>query len=114
LQPEPNLLHVAGVTAEGAVFWAVLAWKDGCLETRMTSSATTPGGYFAAAFARLGLAAVAESHIDWYHIATGRLTLASTTRIDLPNIVACYLCYRTQELMIVVADGQVVSLPAPS
>jgi tetratricopeptide (TPR) repeat protein len=115
LQPEPNLLHVAGVTAEGAVFWAVLAWKDGCLETLATASATTSGGYFAAAFARPGLlAAVAESHIDWYRIGAGRLTVVSTTRIDLPNVVACYPCARTQELMIVLADGEAVSLRAPN
>jgi hypothetical protein len=114
LQSEPNLLHVAGVTAEGVLFWAVLAWNDGRLETRTTASATTPGGYFAAAFAGVGLTAVAESRIDRYRLATGRLTLASTTRIDLPNVVACYPCPQTQELMIVLADGQVVSLRVPN
>jgi hypothetical protein len=114
LQSQRDLLHVAGVTAEGVLFWTVLAWKNGRLETRTTASASTPGGYFAAAFARVGLAAVAESRIDWYRLATGRLMIASTTRIELPNVVACYPCPPTQELMIVLADGQVVSLRMPS
>jgi tetratricopeptide (TPR) repeat protein len=112
LQPEPSLLHVAGVTAEGTVFWTVLSWEDG---VSATDSVTTAGGYFATAFVRLGLlAAVTESRIDWYRRAADRLTLASTTRIDLPNVVACHACSRTQELMIILADGEVVTLRIPN
>jgi hypothetical protein len=114
LQPHPKLLDIAGVTAEGVVFWAALAWKESCLETRSTASATTPGGYVAAAFGRPNLlAAVSETRIDWYRGGAGRLTPWRTTRIDLPGVVACHPNLRSQDLMVVLGHGEVVCLPVP-
>jgi hypothetical protein len=113
-QPHPRLVDVAGITSEGVVFWAALAWTHGNLETRTTASATTPGGYATAAFARDSLlAAVADSRIDWCRLSSGRLTVWRTTRINLPGVVACHAYWRTQELMVVLADGQVVCLSVP-
>src|SRR5262249_45174428 len=54
-QSHPSWLDLAGVTADGVVFWAALVWKDGCLETLRTASANRPGGYSAVAFARPNL-----------------------------------------------------------
>src|SRR5262249_17707731 len=114
LQPHPKQLDVAGVTAEGVVFWAALAWHESHLETRATASATTSGGYAAAAFGRPNLlAAVSETRIDWYRGGAGRLTPWRTTRLDMPGVVACHPRLRTQELMVVQAHGEVVCLPVP-
>jgi hypothetical protein len=111
-QPHPKHLDLAGVTAEGVVFWAALVWNNGRLETRTTASSTTPGGYFAASFARPNLlAAACESGVHWYRAGAGRLTLWRTTRIDLPGVVACHANQHAQIVMAVLADGQVVSLP---
>jgi hypothetical protein len=111
----PESLDLAGLTADGVVFWTALGWEQGRLETRATASAPTPGGYTATTFAGANLlAAVADTRIDWYRGVSGRLTLWRSTRLDLPDAVACHLSSRTHELMIVLADGQVVCVPVPS
>lgn len=117
LTPAPGALELAGVAADGAVYWTEAKLAGDRLSTA-TATATATAGYQAACLIRPGLVAAvtADNHVHWLR-ADGSPTLRRwgppRTLAD-PNR-AVFVAHRpgTNEVVVVFDDGTAVRVPKP-
>jgi hypothetical protein len=109
-------LELAAVTESGALVWTSLERvKDDFLSVE-TRSSSCREGYLAVALLGPGkLAGVTRSAVYWLRASGGdELGFWASTEANIGNAVAAFVCDKTNELIIVVADGYVVRVPVPS
>lgn len=115
VQPDPSHLQLVGLSSDGALCWSSLQFGDGQLNTLATNVSTGPEVYQAAALVRTGLVAgVNRSRINWLRGGHKGFSLWTATRVELPSVAACFPSPRTDELIVVCADGWVERVPVPS
>jgi len=113
LQRDAEHLELAGLGAHGTMHWSLLLLSDGTLAVVATN--TSALGYLAMTIVRSGLVAgVRRSCIDWCRTGSGQFSSWMTTKISLPNAVACFPSHQTDEVLVVCADGWMVRVPVPS
>jgi hypothetical protein len=115
LQGEREHLELAGLGAEGTLYWSALRFGDGVLDVVSTNVSVCADGYLAVALVQPGLVAgVARSRIDWLRGGAKNFSLWATTKVELNAAVACFPSHATNELIVVCADGWVERVGVPN
>ena len=110
----PPLLELLGLDQHGGVYGARFHVDDGSFELLSAQSATTQGGYLAAALAGPStVVAVAGGRIDWLDGAGDRLRVVNTLDMGVPTTVACFAVPSSRETLVVCSDGFVARVAAP-
>jgi tetratricopeptide (TPR) repeat protein len=107
-------LEFAGLGGYGLLHAARLRCSGGVLELGATHVSVETGGYLAAAIVRPGLiAGVTRSRIEWLRGGSETSARTTTTEVALPSAVACVPSRRTDELIVICADGFIARVPIP-
>ncbi len=113
LRPAPDVIEVAGIDADGAVYWSE-ARLDG---DRMLQTTATTGGCYRAAclFAPGRVAAVtADNQFHWLAVKGNALVRRGARRLD--HLAApVFVTHRPEgnEVVVVFADGWAIRVPKP-
>jgi tetratricopeptide (TPR) repeat protein len=114
LAPKRTYLELAYVDTRGALHWLslrVLTSSPAVLAHLLTPSEER---YRCATLMQLDrIAAVGRRGVAWLACGPRGFALRSSTAVDLADAVACFASPMTKELLVVLALGDIVRLPAP-
>ncbi len=117
LTPQPQVLEVAGVSGDGAVYWSEVR-RFGDTLTVATAAAEKSPGYRAACLIGPGLlaAATADNQLHWLRADGSPSLRRRAAPRNLPHPLApVFLAHRPRanEVVVVFSDGWAVRVPKP-
>jgi tetratricopeptide (TPR) repeat protein len=103
----PERVELAALRADGVVCWARLQ-LEGESFSYSASRCSSESDYLAVALVQEGyLAAVRRDRIVWTRCGANDMRSQSETTLDASNVIACFPCYVTNELILVCRNGMV-------
>jgi tetratricopeptide (TPR) repeat protein len=110
-----GLVEVAGLDSKGCLHYSQISFSGLDPQVNVTNTAVRPEGYLATTIVGPGeVAGVSRSHIDWLRAGKREFTRKSTTMVALRSAIACFVSFRTSELLVVCAEGEVARVPFPA
>ena len=102
-------MALAGIGSQGQTLHRTdLTFRNGNLDEVATHHHSCPEGILAATILRTKLvAAVTPTAVRLLHFGAAGFSPQKTFDIALPDAVACFPCYQTNELLVVSGDGTV-------
>jgi hypothetical protein len=105
-------LEVLGLAANGNVYWSLLRITQQAIRVENTNVTVRAHGYLAATLFKYGrIGAVSGTHVDWLQSGKAGFTVTASTKIALPDTVACFP--GSGDLIVVSNDGTISRVPAP-
>jgi tetratricopeptide (TPR) repeat protein len=111
----PGTIELAGLDDDDEVWWTRLAMKDGRLTRNAQNSWMGEGRVGATTIYRPGgLAVVLDRGVAWLQASHSNLICVARNDVSLEGALACFVSLRTNELVVVLASGSIVSVPSPA
>ncbi|AGA26452.1 tetratricopeptide repeat protein [Singulisphaera acidiphila] len=113
-QSDAEHLELVGLDREGALFWSALRFEEGLLDLVASNRSLRSRPCLAATLVRSRLvAAVTASQVEWLRCGADRFTVTHSTRVEIPEAIACFPSRRTGELIVVSRDGCLERIAVP-
>jgi hypothetical protein len=114
LPPQGRFLEIAGVTASGALGWAIIRLWSAANAIKATQQTVSDQPFLCATLITPNLVAgVQHKGVSWFRMDEYKHTLIAEDRTSLHDAVACFASIPTRELIIICREGDVVFLPFP-
>jgi hypothetical protein len=115
LTPEPGVLEVTGIDAEGFLRWAVFRVDDSAKPMKRHAIAPSED-YVAACLTGPGAVAgvTRQNEVQWFRLVGTRLDVVTAVKLSVPTPVVALVARPTQnEVVAVLADGHAVRVARP-